>query len=266
MIRRTSSSSARRTRSVRTASRPPSAKAAQIATVSSKHQAWPLLVVVVIVATVLCYVTFLRFTRPAPNTPQGQASGDEIDSLVKQVSKHVSVRTDERPTVATVEDANLLRQQRPAFYQEAENGDKLLVWSDKAVLYSPRREVVLAVLPIAYAAIGEGSTTPAPDESATTTAQEERAPTVEVRNGTNRSGLARGATDKLKADGFTTLAPGDAKDRSYAKTVYYIKGGSFPVSEPKLLKDIAAERVETLPGERASEADIVVILGSDYQP
>lgn len=199
------------------------------------------------------------------------ATNDEIDALVEKVSKHVSIKAEERPTVATVEDANLLRQQRPAFYHEAENGDKLLVWSDKAVLYSPRRDVVLAVLPIAYATDGEptsGSTTSTSTPSDTTpTATETQAPTIEVRNGTSRSGLARGATDKAKADGFTTVAPGDAKDRAYTKTVFMVKAGaSFPVSEPKLAALLKAEKVEVLPGEVASTADILVILGADYQP
>lgn len=271
MIRRTSSAASRSTRVTRPSARATSSKAvASLAVATPKHPAWPLVIVVIIAVAALCYVTFLRSTKPTPNG-SGVATSDEIDALVEKVSRHVSIKAGERPTVATVEDANLLRQQRPAFYSEAENGDKLLVWSDKAVLYSPRRDVVLAVLPIAYATDGEpvsGNATSTTTPSDTTpTASEAQAPTIEVRNGTSRAGLARRATDLAKANGFTTVAPGDAKDRSYTNTVFLVKAGaSFPVSEPKLVELLKAEKVETLPGEVASAADILVILGSDYQP
>ncbi len=271
MIRRTSPAVGRSARATRPSSRVAATKStAALSVATPKHAAWPLVIVVAIIVAVLGYVTFLRSSRPIFDGP-GVGANDEISALVEKVAKHVSIKAGERPTVATVEDANLLRQQRPAFYSEAENGDKLLVWSDKAVLYSPRRDVVLAVLPIAYATDGEpvsGNATSTTTPSDTTpTASEAQAPTIEVRNGTSRAGLARRATDLAKANGFTTVAPGDAKDRSYTNTVFLVKAGaSFPVSEPKLAELLKAEKVETLPGEVASAADILVILGSDYQP
>ncbi|MBU1348912.1 hypothetical protein KJ781_02490, partial [Patescibacteria group bacterium] len=81
--------------------------------------------------------------RPAPvMTP------DEITELVNRLSQQIPVPAGESPTVATIEDIDTLRSQNPEFYKEAENGDRLLVWSNTAILYSSKLEKVLNVLSI----------------------------------------------------------------------------------------------------------------------
>ncbi len=73
----------------------------------------------------------------------------DLETLLERVSRLIIVPRGETPTVATVDDANAMRLQDPSFYRDAENGDRVLVWSDKAVLYSMSHDALLAVLPIA---------------------------------------------------------------------------------------------------------------------
>ncbi|MBP9748867.1 hypothetical protein KBD18_01550, partial [Patescibacteria group bacterium] len=56
----------------------------------------------------------------------------DINRLLENVRAHIVINTAEDPTVATVENAETLRQQNPLFYKDVQTGDKLIVWSDRA--------------------------------------------------------------------------------------------------------------------------------------
>ncbi|MFH1077965.1 MAG: hypothetical protein V1745_01620 [Patescibacteria group bacterium] len=87
--------------------------------------------------------------RPAaPARPAPVLSADEISTLVQKIGTQLPIKADEDPTVATIKDVDTLRQQNPEFYGGAKNGDRLLVWSDTAVLYSTEQQKILNVLTI----------------------------------------------------------------------------------------------------------------------
>jgi hypothetical protein len=63
-------------------------------------------------------------------------------SLVDKVRRHMDI-PDETPLINTVDDANSLRSQ--LFYAKAEDGDKVLVFSQRAILYRPSEDKVIEV-------------------------------------------------------------------------------------------------------------------------
>ncbi len=65
----------------------------------------------------------------------------EARSIREKISKHVLLG-DAVPAVATVSDAEQLRL-TDTFYQHAENGDKLIVWEEKALLYRPSEDRII---------------------------------------------------------------------------------------------------------------------------
>lgn len=73
----------------------------------------------------------------------------EIQQLVSRVGSHMILPSGETPMLATVTDANALAKQQ-SFYANVQNGDKLLVYvqSQKAVLYSPSRDIIVNVGPV----------------------------------------------------------------------------------------------------------------------
>jgi hypothetical protein len=75
---------------------------------------------------------------------QAQAQA-EIDELVKEVGKVMSLPTDERPTVATVTDMEKVKDQ--PFFKNAKNGDKVIIYSasKKAILYRPSEKKIIEV-------------------------------------------------------------------------------------------------------------------------
>lgn len=188
----------------------------------------------------------------------------EVANVIDRVRELVAVKEDELPTVATIQDISVLQPQNPTLYRDAENGDKLLVWSDKVVVYSTAKNRVLVAMPINISAEtapqSSGNSTVAAATVTPTAAPEDA--TIEVRNGTPTAGLARTLNDKLKAAGFKTVAPGDAKTKNYTKTmILNASGKSLPDTLAALVKETGGTVVDALPEEGKSPADILVIVG-----
>jgi len=184
----------------------------------------------------------------------------EVQNIISRVGKLVVVKEGELPTVATIQDISILLPQNPTLYRDAENGDKLLVWSDKIVVYSASKDRVLFAMPINVTA-PEAQATSDSTVMAANAPSDEKA-SIEVRNGTQTAGLARVLSDSLKVEGFTMTAPGDAKNKSYSKTVIFNGSGkSLPKTLEALVKSTGGSVVDNLPDEAKSVADILVIIG-----
>lgn len=79
--------------------------------------------------------------------PQEQAR-IQTESLVKEVGALTVLPSDETPTVATVADAGKLKNQ--AFFKDAQNGDKVLIYTKakKAILYRPTTKKIVEIAPV----------------------------------------------------------------------------------------------------------------------
>ncbi|GMQ95340.1 MAG: hypothetical protein BMS9Abin13_453 [Patescibacteria group bacterium] len=88
---------------------------------------------------------------------QQEAYQKEIREIVKQVSKLI-ILPEGSPDLATIQDATALAAQQP-FFKDAENGDKILIYKDKAIIFSPTKNMLVNVGPV-YAE--ESQTPPAP--------------------------------------------------------------------------------------------------------
>ena len=81
------------------------------------------------------------------NIVQGQDQ-TEAQKLVSQISKFLILPTDEEPTVATVSDPEVLKDQ--PFFAGAKLGYKVLIYAKakKAILYDPVVNKIVNVAPI----------------------------------------------------------------------------------------------------------------------
>lgn len=76
------------------------------------------------------------------------AAQKEIEEYTTRVGKLMDLPSDEEPTIATILDKDALADQ--AFFANAENGDKVLIYSaaTKAILYRPSTNRIIEVAPI----------------------------------------------------------------------------------------------------------------------
>lgn len=77
-----------------------------------------------------------------------QAAKQEAEDVLSEVKQYLEVPTDEQPTSATVTDKSRLQSQ--PFFERAENGDKVLVFTKAqlAILYRPSTKKVILFAPI----------------------------------------------------------------------------------------------------------------------
>lgn len=106
----------------------------------------------------------------------------EVDALVEQVGKLISLPTDEKPTVATVTDASKVKDQ--PFFANAKNDDRVLIYQKaaKAILYRPSENRIIEVGAVninnQVVPTTEPSPTPSGKAKATPEATPEATPTV----------------------------------------------------------------------------------------
>ena len=231
---------------------------------TAKSAPFPLLAVWLIAGVILMAILAV-WLGGVPWRKWHAAPQSDTSAVIQKVSRHILVNQDEEPTIATVQDPESLRQTNPDFYKNASVGDRLLIWSDKAVLYSEATDRIVAVLPVSF--------TPPPEEpsaAATTTAQEaERLDiaSIEIRNGTRTPGLAKKLADTMTAAGFKVLKARDAITKGYGKTTLFDKSVSTSTEFliPRI-QNVLGDNVSyvTSTKETGITGDILIIIGTDY--
>jgi hypothetical protein len=76
------------------------------------------------------------------------SGAEEVKRITREISRTFQLPTGETPTLATVTDATKVRAQ--AFFHDAQNGDKVLLYSKagQAILYRPSTKKIIAVAPV----------------------------------------------------------------------------------------------------------------------
>ncbi|GEM_PF-641784 len=242
--------------------------------------------IIVIVAVVVLAKTFINKKQPLQNQQNQQVqqqqqqqdnlpiySEEDLQKLVERVGQLIEINKFEQPTIATVRDAELLRSSQPDFYKEAEVGDRLLVWSDKAVLYSTLKDKLISVMLISNQdGVMQAQVTEPTDLSTSTqdnnvpssTIESEKA-VITVLNGTKIAGLAKKMQTKLTDSALTVANIGDAQKKGYEKTIIVVLADKpMPATLDALRKITDAEVSQEKPEDSNLKGDFVVIVGEDF--
>ncbi|MEA3357656.1 MAG: hypothetical protein U9Q67_04440, partial [Patescibacteria group bacterium] len=208
-----------------------------------------LLFVVVVLLAALVGLGYLYLEQKEKVADPTIIATEEMALVKEKVGKHFQL-PDEEPTLATVMDAEALRDENPEFYRNATNGDKLLIYTTMAILYNPTDDIIVNVAPV----IRE----PAMDTSGTKM-------NVELRNGTadevNWSDYETSIA-QVMGDNYEIAATDSASADDYLGTVIYDLSGTKATEVAQLAEVLSGSVGEALPeGESASDADVVIIIG-----
>jgi len=80
-------------------------------------------------------------------TPGGGMTEEEADQILEKVGKLMVLPKDPKPRVATIINVSDLRLTSD-FYNQAENGDILIITDHRAILYDPERGIIVDVVPL----------------------------------------------------------------------------------------------------------------------
>lgn len=97
----------------------------------------------------------------------GQVLGasQEIQKLLEEVGKYITLPTNETPTIATVSDPSKLKEQ--PFFAKSEIGDKALIFpsSNRAILYRPKEHKIIEISTLDTSPTTSQNSSPTPENS-----------------------------------------------------------------------------------------------------
>lgn len=167
----------------------------------------------------------------------------ETAALISRVGQ-LMVLPEGEPTVATVIDSETLAKEQ-SFFRDAHNGDKVLIYKDKAILYDEANNRIVNVGPVVMAGGQAESGAPV---------------NLEIRNGSKKIGAANDLGDSLKKEGWRVASVGNAVTAEYPETVIVNLTGR---DISALAQELQAKVTDQLPdGEATSSQDAVIILGN----
>jgi len=221
----------------------------------------PVLAVVLFIAVICSVYLYSQYqkTKSLLNNPQ-QATKEQISNLVKKVGALIELPNEE-PTVATVTNKNALKNQ--AFFAKAENGDKVLIYTQakKAILYRPSINKIIEVQPVNIGPT-QGTTTPSAQIKPTTSPTKPATIKVAIYNGTKIAGLAASTETQItsKMSSVDVVLKSNSKV-DYTKTLVIDLSGKNKNTATEISKIVSGE-VSSLPStETKPDADILIILG-----
>lgn len=181
----------------------------------------------------------------------------DVELLKEKLSKHYLLPEAE-PIIATVTDAERLSQEQ-AFYKNAENGDKVFIWQDKALIYRNSEDRIVDFGIIVSPNQGQNQE-PLSDAS--------NAVSVSVLNGSGVANAANQVASEVSGSGIAQLSTNttNASRDNYEETVVYNVSGAYPDEAQAIADLIGAGYSAGAPeGETIdNSADIAIIVGADF--
>lgn len=197
-----------------------------------------ILVIVGLAAFGAYYFRQYQYLKDNPPSADSVAQA-EADKTITEVAKLYNLPKDEKPTIATVKDKEATKKQYGAFFNNAENGDISLIYSNAklAILYRPSTKKIVNV--------------------STVTIQNGTQKVKVIGNTTARQAVA----EALKAQQITSTDGGEAKTPPTSITVVDITGQN--ADQAKKIADAVKGTVGSLPAgeDKPTDADILIIAG-----
>lgn len=224
----------------------------------------------VVVAIALAVVIFLlgstfKFQKPrqlskeelqAFQTQQAQKQYEQqVVSILQKVSSLVAI-PNEIPQLAVVQDAEKIRTEK--FFVNASNGDVVLVYADKVILYNPTANKVINMGSNTFFKIEKSAKTEQADSSAQKTSF-----VVDVLNGNSVKGAAaQFQKDHQLPEGVAygkVVGAQGIKDAT--GVMVYMQNPALTAAEIQKLFPGATIATSPLPATEQSTADVVVVVG-----
>jgi len=208
------------------------------------------LIVVLLAGALTASIILLNKEKNKSINPTELATAEQ-ERIKEAVGKLIILDDSTEPTIATLVDTEKLKQENSEFYKNAKNGDKLLIYPDRAILFDEEKNIIVNVAPILK-------------EPVTNTTTDENTLTIELRNGSKNTENLTDVNGKITELGESYIVSNttEASNTNYTGTVIYNLGNA----DPTLLTDLAEKlnaKIETaLPeGEAESTAGVVIIVG-----
>ncbi len=234
---------------------------------ATQKSLWPVVMVLTMLFLIAVSVAGY-FYYQYQNAKPGVADAKEIKQLTETIGAVMLLPEGEEPTLATVTDREKLAEQ--PFFQKAENGDKVLIYTNngRAILYRPSTGKIVDVTtvnvnqPVASPSEASAVVPEAPIET-----PEETVPTIvrlALLNGSTTVGITNATEKQLTAvyQNLAVVSKETAQKNDYEQTIVVDVTGQN-VDLTKKMAETLGGIVAGLPNGETSpvDADVLVIVG-----
>jgi hypothetical protein len=106
---------------------------------------------VVIIVAVVCVILWqsgmIATLKLAYQLQKTQADDAKV---LAQLGEIIDLPADVKPMMAVVNDAEVLKKDQPEFFAKAKNGDRVIVYSDMAILYDAQANKIMHIGPVNF--------------------------------------------------------------------------------------------------------------------
>lgn len=195
-------------------------------------------IVIVIVIVILWQTGMLATLKLAYQMQKTQADDAKV---LTQLGKIIDLPADVKPMMAVVNDAEVLKKDNPAFFAKAKNGDRVIVYSDMAILYDAKANKIMHIGPVNF---GQESLGTVP---------------FALYNGSDSEDAVTVFEQKLTATFKNAVVKvKDKASKVYDKTLVIDLKGDNP--EIKTIADSLGGQVSTLPAGEVPPQGVAVLV------
>ena len=90
---------------------------------------------------------YIKNIKPAGQA-QNQTASVSDQEVLARLKTLILLPDDIMPTMAIINDADLLRQKQPVFFANVKNGDRLIIYPDLAIIYDYQANKIIKVGPV----------------------------------------------------------------------------------------------------------------------
>lgn len=90
----------------------------------------------------------VNYDSSAADAMNQTESADQYAELIGKVRAAVLVPEDEKPTIAAIADIEQVKTENPQFYADAQDGDIVLIFSTKAIIYRESAGMIINIAPV----------------------------------------------------------------------------------------------------------------------
>ena len=187
---------------------------------------------------------------------QENSTQDEASIILEKVSKHILLKDTKDPLLAEIADVDKVKEQNPVFYQDAQNGDKLLIVDNKAIIYRPSTDTIINIAPVTNQQTSDSNDS-TKDENVSLNGV-----MISIYNGTDNVKAIDSFSDKLnKSFVDFSIKDKEVAPADYAVSIVYdvTADGSGKSLADKFGFAYSKEK----PANINTDAKVVIILGTD---
>lgn len=211
---------------------------------------------------------FVANSTPSVSDQKDESSSGVPETLLDKVKKHLVVSETDIPYIATITNIDLVKDKNPEFYADATDGDKVIVWKDRAVIYSESKDRIVSVATAKPLLISGSENTGTSASSSTSTStlsdveQQMASTTIEIRNGSRKNGAAKVLKQQLETLGLNVSKVGDTGKVYEGTQIIDLSSGKSTEVLDLVAKSTSGTVATVLPeGERASTAQVLILIG-----